>query len=293
MALNPAEKNLGMRNNVTFRILNGINGKVLREYKGHNQATNSLLTGIAHYLRGDGVYNQSVYTMTNYMPAYISLGTMGLINQDEDQYGLPAGLGVGTMNDSEIIRFTNYMNTTPGFGADGYDSNDNNERTYLGLGPIFANRASTDTINCQLISSTFPRSQIVYRTILPEYEAELPETLDVVFSAMISTGALAQFRPAGKDYVFITEAGLWSTSIWTDASDNGLLAGYRLAPPNESDWDMSNATNRATLKSNILRVGVNEVVQVIWKIQIGSLGQLSESTTTYPDWIDGDALEAI
>jgi hypothetical protein len=290
MSFDAAAKNLGMKQNVLFRVLNPVNNKVLREYKGHNQATNSLLTGIAHYLRGDGVYNQSVYTMTNYIPAYISLGTMGLINQDEDDEGLPAGLGVGTMDDSEIVRFTNYMNTTPGYGSDGYDPNDNNERDYFGLGPMFTNRPSSDTVNCELISTTFHRSQIVYRNILPENESELPETLDVVFSAMISTGALAQFRPAGKDYLFITEAGLWSSNTWIDSADNGLLAGYRLAPPDESDWDMTNDTNRHTLKTNILRVGINEVVQVIWKIQVGSLGQFSENTTSFPDWIDGDAL---
>lgn len=293
MSFDVAEKNLGMRNNVSFRVLDPVTNKVLREYKGHNQATNSLLTGIAHYLRGDGVYNQSVYTMTNYIPAYISLGTMGLINQDEDSQGLPAGLGVGTMADSELVRFTNYMNTTPGYGADGYDPNDNNERPYTGLGPMFPNRPSIDTVNCELISPTFHRSQIVYRTILSEFESELPQTLDVVFSAMISTGALAKFRAPGKDYLFITEAGLWSSNSWVDSADNGLLAGYRLAPPDESDWDMTNATNRNTLKANVLRVGINEVVQVIWKIQVGSLGQFSSSTNTFPDWIDGDSLPVI
>lgn len=284
-------KNLGIRHNVSFRVIDESTGKVVQQVEGHNSATNSMLVGIAHYLTGDGVFNQGIHMLSNYVPRYISLGTMGLINQEEDVNGLPLGIGV-VDGDDEEKRFTDYMNQCPGFGADGYDDNENNNRIYSGLGPAYQNRASNKTINCELISGTFPRADISYRDIVPETHAELPKTIDVVFSAMISTGALAQFRDyklnmnGSSDivnesernrYLFITEAGLWSKRDWTSGGNNGLLAGYRIVPPNEENWDMSRQENRDILKRCILKVGINQVVQVIWKIQLGAIEQLYPS----------------
>lgn len=277
-------KDLGIKQNVTFRIIDEITGKVVSEHKGHNQATNSMLTGIAHYLKGDGILNQAQHMLSQHIPMYISLGTMGLVDQEEDIFGLPTSIGDSlTDNDgsakSEEARFKSYISTMPGYGADGYDANRNNSRKYMGLGPVFADRdsaftAEPHTVDCELISETFPRAPITYRELVPESHAELPETIDIIFSAMISTGALAQFREDGKDYVFITEAGLWSTDVWTDTASNGLLAGYRIAPPDEENWDMSVESNRQLLKQSILKVRKNQVVQVIWKIQLGSHRQL-------------------
>lgn len=308
-------KNLGIRHNVSFRVIDKSTGRIVQQVEGHNSATNSMLVGIAHYLTGDGVFNQGIHMLSNYVPRYISLGTMGLVNQEEDVNGLPLGIGV-VDGDDEEKRFTDYMNQCPGFGADGYDDNENNNRMYSGLGPVYQNRASSKTINCELISGTFPRADISYRDIVPETKAELPKTIDVVFSAMISTGALAQFRDYKSDsivtsgepsnpsqsncycdcncncnpnmngssdtvnesernrYLFITEAGLWSKRDWTSGGNNGLLAGYRIVPPNEENWDMSKQENRDILKRCILRVGINQVVQVIWKIQLGAIEQL-------------------
>lgn len=421
-----AAKHLGLGQNLCIRVLDEATGEVLQEHVCHNVATNSLLLGIAHHLIGDFFPDQhhglspGYPLLSNYVPRYISLGTMGLINQDQDEQGLPAGIGVtipdiddpeyralvealntakaeldaaiaalendcpyyaengscytgeicqqcsdrldskrealelaranydaayqALMDYSEEQRFVDYMNTRPGYGADGYDANENNGRKYLGLGYAFTSydvndkyvagdivsykgtvyecvnatadmagpfdparwqaipdadqpsRAGT-TINLELISPSFPRELISFRDIVPEYEAELPKTIDVVFSAMISTGALAQFRPEGQDYIFITEAGLWSKRDWEDSGENGLLAAYRLAPPHESNWPMSKeavdayieahpdfvyppgvttpteyaAYNRNLLKQQVLRVGRNQVVQVVWKIQLGSI----------------------
>jgi len=268
-----SDKNLGIQQNVTIKVIDQFTGKVVQEHEGHNTATNSMLTGIAHYLIGDGVLNQGYHMLNTYVPKYISLGTMGLYSQEEDDNGLPLGIGVASDVDEET-NFTTYMNERPGYGADGYDPNENNNRVYMGLGPKFIDRADTSvTVNCELISDTFPRTQISYRDIVPETEAELPKTVDVVFSALISTGALAQFREEDKDYIFITEAGLWSSPNWIDSGDNGLLAAYRLAPSNEDNWDMTDPTNRDILKQNILRVGVNQIVQVVWKLQLGSIDQ--------------------
>lgn len=401
-SIKAAAKNLRTEHNVSIRVLDSKSGKVISSHIGHNAATNSLLVGIAHYLTGDGVLNQGYHMLNYYIPKYISLGTMGLINQDEDENGLPAGIGVS--EGSEEDRFVDYLSQVPGYGADGYDPNLNNNREYFGLGPVFADRDTskivtetiqlgdinldgvvnnadilmfadylagnvklTDkqllaadvnqdgeincsdlalitqcvsgeitlgtveyrpsiapTINCELISDSFPRVQISYRDIVPETESEIPQTIDVIFSAMISTGALAQFREPGKDYIFITEAGLWSKRDWESGGDNGLLAGYRIAPPNKQNWAMTAESvsddyaitylkdqgidtptedqiqsikpeiaqnNRQILKQNIIRVGPNQVVQVIWKIQLGGLEQLGGLSDLYPSgsvlrWVD-------
>jgi hypothetical protein len=338
-------KRVPIEHNVSIRVFDAFTGKLLQEHTGHNAATNSMLTGIGHYLTGAGVLNQASDLLVDFIPRYISLGTMGLMNQDEDANGLPAGIGVvdsrsnytistalpvgtppedhyavyqkdengeytivvGTYptladaeavidNQSEYNRFADYMMQTPGYGSDGYalrKPSEANNRAYLGLGPMYANRyydgqdgRENKTIDCELISASFPRAQISFRDIVPEYEAEVPETIDVVFSAMISTGALAQFREPGRNYLFITEAGLWSRRSWDSSEtngDNGLLAGYRIAPPDSENWDMADPANRLILKKNVIRVGINQVVQVIWKVQIGSVKQLTGVEQLYPD----------
>lgn len=304
-------RHFGINHNVTFLVRDANNMKIRAIHRGHNAATNSMIAGIAHYLTGDGILNQGWHLLSSYVPKYISLGTMGLINQESDESGYP--LGIGAVDGDELTRFEDYMMQVPGYGADGYDSSLNNNREYMGLGPTFANRSDTShTINCELISNTFPRVQISYREIVPEVEAEFPQTIDVIYSAMISVGALAQFREEDKDYLFITEAGLWSRQDWTEGGENGLLAGYRLAPSNRVNWGMTPDSitqdaiddyiekfgqptedrnieeivaehNRNLLKQSILRVNSNQVVQVIWKIQIGAIEQLVDIDNIYSD----------
>jgi len=422
-----AARSMGVTNNLCIRVLDATTKEVVQEHVSHNTVTNSMLTGIAHYLTGDGVLNQGYHMLSTLVPRYISLGTMGLLNQEEDENGLPAGIGdnlpdlddpeyqnklarlraaeaelaaateafedtrcpvariVDSHKDSilafhknhepdkypmivwpkipdeytsfsewyedvitngshclecpycsqnilaakqrlddaieeynaarndlfsysEESRFADYMKHCPGYGSDGYDEFLINGRKYFGLGPMY----SGTPIDCELISVAFPRQDISYRDIVPEVEAELPRTIDVVFSAMISTGALKSFRETGKDYIFITECGLWSKRDWEDSGENGLLAGYRIIPPNEwqrqmvaanltddgirnyliyhgntnpSDEDIQNARendletiaqyNRDILKRSIIRVGLNQVVQVIWKIQLGSIDEFA------------------
>ena len=261
-------KRVSLQHNLVLRVLDSRTGEVLQEHEGHNCATDSMLYGIGRYLVGDGVLNQGYNLLGSYVPKYISLGTMGLYSQDADADGLPTG--IGGVDGDETARFESYMKHIPGYGADGSNPNENNGRTDMGLGKMF----TTIPVNCELISNTYPRSSITYRDVLSETESELPQTIDVVFSAMVSTGALRQFRQSGKDYIFISEVGMWSTKVYTESGDNGLLAAYRIVPPNTGDWDMTIAENRQKLKEQILRVGVNQVVQVIWKIQLGSIDQL-------------------
>ena len=392
-------RHISMNQNVTLIVRDKDTNKIVSVHEGHNAATNSLLYGIGHYLTGDGILNQGWHLLSSYIPKYISLGTMGLYSQEQDDQGYPAGIGVAPGDEAK--RFKDYIFQTPGYGADGYDVDLNNNREYFGLGPTFANRVDvtelppeniklgdlnfdgvidnkdvlllvdyncgaiqftsrqllaadvnqdgridcTDmqllrqvaegnlpqdyfgtvpytevvapTVNCELISDTFPRAKISFRDIVPEIESEFPETIDVVFSAMISTGALAQFREPGKDYLFITEAGLWSRPDWVDSGDNGLLAAYRLAPTDQRYWgvDVDSVTDTVALeylteqgitpptdeqltnakeeiaarninaiKQSVLRVGVNQVVQVIWKIQLGGLEQLQDINSIYPDY---------
>ena len=270
-------KRLSIQHNVSFQVVDIGTGKVVQKHEGHNCATNSMLTGIGRYLIGDGVFNQGYNMLSAYVPAYISLGTMGLYSQARDTAFLPIAIG-GDPSEDEATRFASYMRSCPGFGADGYSATENNGRTQFGLGAPFAGTA----VNCELITEAFPRSLISYRDIIPERQSEIPKTVDIVFSAMISTGALSKFR-GDNDYIFITEAGLWSTKTWSDwnadppvweaSGSNGLLAGYRIAPPEESNWDMDIPENRQILKENILCVGINQVVQVVWKIQLGSVDE--------------------
>lgn len=271
-------KNLGIRYNVCIRVIDEPTNAVVSEYIGHNAATNTLLTGIAHFLAGEMLSGQISSVVSQWVPQYISLGTMGLVNQECDDDGLPTGIGLTTTG-TEAERFKAYLATCPGYGSDGYDLSKMNNRPYAGLGPMYENRPDpAHTANCELISPSFPRSMITFRDIVPESEAEYPETIDIVYSAMISTGALAQFREPDKDYIFITEAGLWASNAWVGSGDNGLLAGYRICPPDKENWDMDDPENRQILKENIIRVGVNQVAQVIWKIQIGSIEQLTDAS---------------
>lgn len=354
-------KNLRVENNVTLRVIDKATGKLIQEHEGHNTATNSLIEGIARYLSGAGVLNQGQFRLNEFVPKYISLGTMGLINQDEDENGLPVGISGHEYTSSTAVNYQNYINESPGYGSDGYSSDYNNNRIYYGLGPAYtsfsptnsykkgeivyykglAYEASEDMLvypesgtynfwnsdkwfllpefqqsGCwELITPECPRTSISFRDIVPEYEAEVPKTIDVVFSAMISTDTFAQFRDSDKDYMFISEAGLWSDQDYVPDSSarNGLVAGYRLAPADAINRYMDENTipdsvaiiylenqgisdptpeqiseaksimaseNQQMLREEILRVERNQVVQVVWKMQLGNLRNALGITTS-------------
>ena len=477
---NPLEisKRLDFKHNVTIRVIDEPTGKVVQEHVGHNAATNSLLTGIAHYLMGDGVLNQAQDTLSMWVPQYISLGTMGLTSQKSETIDVgsnivvPSDLGYtpvapedASPEEKELnaqLRFSEYINQTPGFGADGYDNNSNNNREWFGLGypytlkpdalrqnfytwdgsettftlsetPITIVSAtlypggvvnqdisdtrverrvlsstlysvtgnhihfdpysdttipsnsrlaviytceSKDAANCELIKAKIDnrgniipltlRSTVTFRDYVPELQSEVPNTLDVIYSAFVSTGALAEYR-GDNDYIYITEAGLWSKPNYNDSGDNGLLAGYRIMPSDDEvnilgaektltgtgeatyelvdsnfeplsilsidsitcdgelipdtdysfkmavgsttltfdgdnippagstiimiyrsgdvsgTWkDMTVKENREKVQKSIIRIGVNQVAQIIWKIQLGGLEQLNGLRYLYP-----------
>lgn len=272
-------KNMCIKHNVTFRVIDKGTNKVVKEYSGHNQATNTMLTGIGHYLACGGTLKSAQSLFSAYIPRYMSLGTMGLVNQNESADHLPAGIsGYDPTGTGDTAKYTAYMEQAPGYGADGYDENMNNGRPEFGLGHAYDE--SEGAVGCELVTPTFLRVPISHQEVIPETNSETPETIDVVLSAMISTGALSQFR-GSNDYVFITEAGLWSKQkLFGDseaALGSGFLAGYRIKPPDEINWDMSDEDNRKILQENIIRVGINQVVQIIWKIQIGSIERLDSS----------------
>ena len=286
-------KNLSIIHNVSINVIDPLTGDTLQTHEGHNAATYSLLTGIGKYLVGNdgGTLSGSTIArrlLDTYTPEYMSLGVMGLYGQESDENGLPTQIGISA-DISPYENYKAYMEQVPGFGADGYSKYNNNNRAYFGLGPRF-DKKNNVTSNCELISESNPnRTKISYREVVDSSDAELPQTIDVVFSAMISTGALKEFR-GDNNYIFITEAGLWSTKQYIDSDDptkgfNGLLAGYRIVPPNKDNWDMSIDTNREILRQNILRVGINQVVQVVWKIQIGSISDFNTiAVAEVPRW---------
>ena len=451
-------KRLDIQQNVLIRIMDEATGEVIQEHSGHNAATNSLLTGIAHYLMGEGVLNQGKDTLSLWVPQYISLGTMGLTSQEseelEDGSIVPRDLGYTPVAPDDAtgsekylndkLRFMEYINQTPGFGADGYDDNSNNNREWFGLGYPYSLKPSAikqdfytwdgtatsftlsttptsivsvtlypdgevnqdtsdteverivlpdntysisgdsinldayvtpsgtrvaviytydskDAANCELVMAKIDkynnivplteRSGITYRDMVPEFNSEIPNTLDVVYSAMISTGALKEYR-GDRDYIYITEVGLWSNSTYNDSGDNGLLAGYRIVPsnfdvgedgveqqftgdgtrvsfvlnqtaldiisvtingtevinyaldkPNNTlifatapasganiivlykttySWmDVGIKSNREAIQKSIIRLGVNQVAQIVWKLQLGGLEQLNGLRSLY------------
>ena len=348
-------KNLRIEHNVTLRVLDKSTMKLIREVEGHNSATNTLIEGIGHYLAGASVLRQGFSRLSKYVPQYISLGTMGLISQDEDEDGLPTGISGHVHTGIVAEDFENYIYERPGYGTDGYSKAYNNNRPYFGLGPAYTSFSPTQSYrkndvvyyngiayvatedmfvnpdngtynywnsdlwvqaplsmqpNCwELITPSYPRTEISFRDVVPESEAEVPETVDVIFSAMIPTDNFAQFRGNDKDYIFITEAGLWSSkdfdgSAGDSKSSNNLVAGYRLMPsdlihqfmnpdtmPDEvaieylheqgtddptseeiaqAKIDLANE-NQQLLKAQVLRVERDQVVQVIWRMQLGNL----------------------
>ena len=293
-------KRISVEHNVLIRVIDPKTRSIVSEHEGHNSATHSLIFGISSYLMGQGVWNQGYSMLNNYVPRFISVGTMGILDQDDE--ALPSGGGVP----AEIE--TNYELHCPGFGADGYDLSNNNDRVYAGLGYAYSSYSAAkessgeysdgDIVTksgqvvqyvdgawvpvpgvdpspeYELISATFPRSPITFRDAINESDAEIPGTVDVVFSAMISLGALKQFRRLGlsdgqpdRDHVYISEVGLWSRQDWTNSGDNGLLAGYRILPSGQLSGQSIPVED---IKKSLIRVGVNQVVQVVWKIQLGS-----------------------
>lgn len=480
-------KRLDVKQNVTIRVIDEPTGKVVQEHIGHNAATNSLLTGIAHYLMGDGVLNQGSDTLSMWVPQYISLGTMGLTSQESEtitvdgqQFIVPKGIGYtpvapeeATDEEKELnaqLRFTEYINQAPGFGADGYDNNSNNNREWFGLGYPYSLKPDTlkqnfytwdgsettftlseepveiisatlftggvvdqdisdtkverrvlpsslysvkgnkihfnqypdtsipetsrlaviytykdsEAVNCELLqvkldkfNNIVPetlRSKITFRDLVPEIQSEVPNTLDVIYSAFVSVGALKAYR-GDNDYIYITEAGLWSKPNYSDSGDNGLLAGYRIMPSDDEvnilgaeisltstgaadydllggddepldiisidsitcddvvipddyysfkttisattlsfdkdhipeagstliivyrsgdvsgTWkDMTIKENRQKVQQSIIRVGTNQIAQIVWKIQLGGLEQLNGLRYLYPPQYPDDVI---
>lgn len=328
-------KPIPIEHNVYIRVVDQATGQVVSQHTGHNTATFTMLEGIARYLRGDGALTQTPI-LKRFLPSYMSVGTMGVVDPHPNADEVPTQIGTSKYNigdtitnandlhligkdsaytiqssDTDIIDIfcmQNYVETVPGFGADG-SSHSNNTRQQAGLGAkvnpdlvtaYFAGTTDTYPVG-ELTSDSFRRSAITYRNI-EDAGAEVPDTIDVIYGCMISTNMLKQFM-GGQDYIYLTEVGLWSRPDYIDnVVGNGLLAAYRITPMSEyktamGPGDVTQAdideyaeehgvspssvttddvatANRAELKKQILRVNANQVVQVIWKLQLGITGTL-------------------
>ena len=262
---------LGSESNVLLSVIDSTSGNVLRTHVGHNAATNTFIYSCAQRFISDN---------TEWAPRYISLGTMGLLNQQETDNHTPSGIGtyLDTSDTDIVTRYKHYIEQRPGYGADGYNSSMNNNRQYIGLGPSYTGSA----INCELVADVssatlnfvHQRSPIVSVRLVPEYESSASESVDVYLTAMISDSALKNMM-GDLDYIFITECGLWSSDkvvsasgdfVPSDSFTNGLLAAYRIMPPGITPSDMNNADSRTMLENEILRVEQGQIVQVVWKV---------------------------
>jgi hypothetical protein len=169
-------------------------------------------------------------------------------------------------------------------------------------------------LECELVTHQHNRVPIIARRAFYPLSrtdgmntAEAVRSIDVVYTALISLGALKAFR-GNRDYIFITECGLWAnrwngdkypTSDQIPASLRGkfkasadMLAGYRIFPAGWTPQDLTdnlvdihNITNQPVtitpaqryqrrmrqLQRSILRVGRGQVVQVEWKVQLLAL----------------------
>lgn len=240
---------------------------------GYDYNTNDY--GIETIYNTDDPYHPVKYVVTRYNSStgqYVELPYAVFSTRSEAQQY------IGTA--SARARYDDYLYQSPGFGADGSYPTHNNERNQLGLG---APATLHDNVNKELISSHFLRVPISYREVLPAHESEQAESIDIVYSALISTGALSSFREYGHDYLFITEAGLWSRRDYDTSGCNGLLAGYRIKLPDDAkNQRMDLEANRQALEKEILCVGVNQVVQVIWKIQLGTSERFGKTVSVEP-----------
>ncbi len=72
--------------------------------------------------------------------------------------------------------------------------------------------------------------------------------------------------------------------VFVTPPDDGAIitVAYKTAYTQDSWKDMSIEANRHKVQRSILRVGINQVVQVVWKIQLGGLEQLSGLRNLYP-----------
>jgi hypothetical protein len=168
-------------------------------------------------------------------------------------------------------------------------------------------------LECELVTHQFNRAKIQARRAFYPLSrtdgmntAETIRSIDVVYTALISLGALQAFR-GNNDYIFITECGLWGNRWNGEKYPNSslippllrnrykapadMLAGYRAFPAEWSPqdltdnmWDTSFAGNQVLvtaaqryrrrmrqLQRSIPRVGKGQVVQVEWKIQLLAL----------------------
>lgn len=89
-------------NNVTIKVIDEATGRVDQVHKGQNSVTTTLLEGIAHYLQGYGFDNVGGL-LKNYLPQYISLGTMGLNGVGEDSEGNAIQLAQMWEEDNEPV----------------------------------------------------------------------------------------------------------------------------------------------------------------------------------------------
>jgi len=270
-------KKLGVRDNVCLRVVDLRTKKVVQEFIGHNTATSTILSGIVHFLAGDGILNQARFTLKDYIPQYMSLGTMGLCSQGYDADGLPTGIGNRDDPDDsgKIEAIKNYLSHIPGFGADGINPDYNNNRTAFGLGDPY----TSSNLEGELISDSVLRVPITFRNIIPETDTEYPKSMDLILGGLVSANDLSSFM-GENDYLFISEAGLWNNQFDDgDSENNGLLAAYRISPiasyENYTEYtDEELLSLYEELKTKILRVNSDQVVEIIWKIQLGCIEDL-------------------
>ena len=76
-------------------------------------------------------------------------------------------------------------------------------------------------------------------------------------------------------------------------SGSTLIIVYRSGDVSGTWKDMTVEANRQKVQQSIIRVGVNQVAQIIWKIQLGGLEQLNGLRYLYPPQYPDDVWNII
>jgi hypothetical protein len=182
----------------------------------------------------------------------MSLGTMGLINQDSDEDGLPLGIGVNdnqgedeSDEDFEIRRFKEYMEQTPGYGADGYSASQNNNREYFGLGPIYSDEA----IKCA--------EEFTKETFYTEYEKPTnPDTFHISIEVETVVG-----DPEDEDGGTMNIGTVFQKTIYLTSHNDFIEPIYFLMPHNDYEV-LEDNTLKIKRKPLLADVNKNDIIEV-------------------------------
>ena len=99
-----------------------------------------------------------------------------------------------------------------------------------------------------------------------------------------------------SDYAFKMTTDATTLSFdneYIPASGTTLIMVYRSGDVSGTWKDMTIKANREKVQQSVIRIGVNQVAQIIWKIQLGGLEQLNGLRYLYPPQYPEDVWDIV